>query len=287
MNTRRRPIVADRFYPGRRGECLRAVDAYLDKPAIRRAIGGVVPHAGWIFSGDTAGTSIGSLAGQDADTIVVFGAVHVPDRNIATVYPRGVWETPLGEIEIDGELVQAVGQSPLITTDAAPHQFEHSIEVEVPLIQRAFPHARLLPIMVRPTDHAAAVGRDVAAAADSLGRRVLYLASTDLTHYGPRYGFEPHGHGLEGIRWAKEVNDRRFIDRVASLDESGVVPEAEIHRNACGAGAVAATIAAAQASGCGEYRELAHTTSAESPVLADSPIEDSVGYEAGVFVAGG
>ncbi|HMQ17113.1 MAG TPA: AmmeMemoRadiSam system protein B, partial [Phycisphaerae bacterium] len=109
-----------------------------------------------------------------------------------------------------------------------------------------------------------------------------FLASTDLTHYGPMFGFEPAGRGEPGLRWAKHVNDRRFLERVAQMDEQGVVPEALSSFNACGSGAVAAMLSALADSGHAEYRELQHTTSAEQAPL-DSDSLNAVGYVSAVF----
>src|SRR5438093_796938 len=78
------------------------------------------------------------------------------------------------------------------------------------------PSARLLPIMVPVTQDAPQVGRVVAEQAQHLSRRAMFFGSSDLTHYGPRYGFAPHGLGAEGLRWAREENDRRLLDLLAS-----------------------------------------------------------------------
>lgn len=173
-----------------------------------------------------------------------------------------------------------------VASDPSVHANEHSIEVELPIILAAFGAVRILPIMVRPGDWAPEIGRVVAKAAADLGRRVTVLASTDLTHYGPAFGFEPAGHGRVGVQWAKTVNDRRFIRRTAELDADAVVPEAAVHHNACGAGAVAAAIAAAVALGAERYVELEHCTSAEREREPGYEPENSVGYESGVFVGG-
>ena len=119
--------------------------------------------------------------------------------------------------------------------------------------------------------------------AQRLGRHVGYLGSTDLTHYGPRYQFTPHGVGPEGLRWAKDVNDRRMLDVMIELREEDAVREAAEHRNACGAGAVAATIAACKAGGANRALVLAHTTSNEVLRARYGDMEDAVGYAGVVF----
>lgn len=286
----RQPAVAGHFYPGSRRQCEAELEACLEscpvdpQPRLTGSlIGGVVPHAGWIYSGAVAAQAIGTLArNADAETYVVFGAVHRRSAPHASVFARGAWSTPLGDIPIDEPLAQAViGASANIVEDPAIHGGEWSIEVEVPFIQRLAPGVRLLPIMIPPLEDAHLIGRLVAEQANALGRKAVYLASTDLTHYGPMYAFTPHGEGIEGIRWAKEVNDRRMLDLIEAGRADQAVGEAMAHRNACGSGAVAATLAACQTGGAGRARLLRHTTSYE--VMPDRQAANAVGYAGMVF----
>lgn len=292
----RMPAVAGRFYPADAARCRAAVtemmrDAAADCPAAdavgpaakTTALGGIVPHAGWICSGAVAARVLAELRARiDPDVVVVFGAVHVAARPVAAVDPAGVWSTPMGEVPIDEALALRVlamaGQ--FLIGDAEAHRFEHSIEVELPFVMAAWPQARLLPIMTPPTPAAVDVGRITADACAALGRRAVFLGSTDLTHYGPSYDFTPRGVGEAGICWARDVNDRRMIDLIIDGRAADAVGEARSHRNACGAGAIAATLAAVEWFGAGERRLLRHTTSYDvlrRPPYSDRS-DDSVGY---------
>ncbi len=284
MSPTRQPAVAGRFYPAGEAECLQMLDELVRPVDFEgHPIGAVVPHAGWVYSGAAAALSVGAVAPAQPETVVIFGAVHAMDANHASAFPTGTWQTPLGLLPVDEELAARVMRHPHVADNPAGHTYEHSIEVQLPLIQHILGDVKILPISVRPGELAAEIGRVVATEVRESNRRVVFLASTDLTHYGPAFGFEPHGHGLEGIRWAKEVNDRRFIDLIAALDADGVVPEAASNHNACGAGAVAAGIAAALELGAQGYAELEHTTSADKELEAGGRVTNSVGYEAGVF----
>lgn len=294
MSALRSAAVAGQFYPHTADDCRAQIEACLaeaeaigrpDLPSGFRAVAGLAPHAGWVCSGAVAGQVIRVLAaGQAVQTFVVFGAVHRRMAIPAAVFAEGAWETPLGSIAIDEELAaDAVRSSPLLRVEPEVHEPEHSIEVEVPFIQYLAPRARLLPVMVSPVAEGPEIGRAVARAATALGRRVVYLGSTDLTHYGPRYAFVPGGVGPEGLRWAKEENDRRMLDLVTSLQAEEVVHEALTRRNACGPGAVAATLAAARASGADTVRVLRHTNSNEVLCTRYGQMEDAVGY-AGVVM---
>lgn len=291
----RMPAVAGQFYPASPDDCRAQAAACLGArpmdgepvalPSEVHLVGGIVPHAGWICSGAVAGEVVSRLAArQETDTFVIFGAAHRRIGPQAAVYARGGWDTPLGTAAVDEELAAA------ITTAGAPlqanadaHEDEHSIEVQVPLIQGASPGTRILPIVVPPMPGSPEVGRAVARAAERLGRRVVFLGSTDLTHYGPWYHFTPHGAGEEGVRWAKEVNDRRMLDLMVRMEAERIVPEAAASRNACGAGAVAATVAAAREAGATAGYLLRHTNSNETLRGRQRDTDNAVGYAGVVF----
>ena len=287
----RTPAVAGQFYPAAPEVCRREVRQLTGQQGpvpslegLTRLLGGIVPHAGWICSGAVAGEVLRLLAsGEPPQTFVLFGAMHRARGQVACVFTDGAWSTPLGEIAVDEELASALPDSPLLALDDESHELEHSIEVQVPFIQELAPAARLLPILVPPSPKAPHIGELVADAAARLGRRAVYVGSTDLTHYGPRYGFTPHGAGADAIRWAHDVNDRQLIDRLLALDAEGVVPEAMLHHNACGSGAAAAALAAARRAGANAARLLRSTSSYEVLRGRFGDMDDSVGY-AGVIL---
>ncbi len=292
----REPAVAGTFYPRERDRCRAELDACLNRstqsPAvgegvIERPLGGVVPHAGWICSGAVAGRVIREIAERcKPAVVVVFGAIHVTHGPRATVFPSGAWETPLGLAYIEGRVVERMcGQTNLLEPDAHAHEREHSIEVEVPFIQQLLPDSLIVPIMVPATERAAALGTAVGRACENFGVDAIFLASTDLTHYGPGYGFTPKGVGEAGLKWAKEVNDRRMIDLILAMRENDAVSEAGSNLNACGSGAVAATLAACNAMGARRATLLEHTTSHEvlSSLGHRDEARDAVGYAGILF----
>jgi hypothetical protein len=164
----------------------------------------------------------------------------------------------------------------------AAHAQEHSIEVQLPFIQHLFPDARILPVAVPPLDTAPEVGRQVAQVARTLGRRAVAVGSSDLTHYGPRYGMAPAGTGQAALDWT-HANDRALLDLAVQLRAEEIVPEARVHHNACGAGAIAAAIAFAVELGATQGTLLHYTTSHE--VMPTGRPSDMVGYGAVAFTA--
>ncbi len=287
----RKSIVAGRFYPASRRECAAQLDecipAQLDSPAPDAELyGAVVPHAGWVCSGGITGQTLKALADRtDPETVILIGAVHsVPGRR-AALYDRGAWETPLGEIAVDETLADLIVEGEgEIDRDREMHHAEHSLEVQVPFIQRLFPNAKLLPIMVPPSDVSGRIGGSIGRKIAAADVRVIIVGTSDLTHYGPSYGMTSQGAGQEGLDWAKNVNDRSMIDRILAMDAEGIVSEAAQHRNACGSGAIAATIAACQALGARQAVLLEHRTSQETlKDMLPGPPTDAVGYAGIVF----
>ncbi|MBN2560435.1 MAG: AmmeMemoRadiSam system protein B [Phycisphaerae bacterium] len=293
----REPAVAGMFYARDGDECRaelrRCLQRAEEKAAgrdagadLRNIVGGIVPHAGWICSGAVAAGVFNEIARrQEPGVVVIFGAVHVRHGPRASVFPSGAWETPLGLADVDGRLAERLlGQTGLLDADPHAHEREHSIEVLVPFVQHLLPASRIVPIMVPANDNAATLGTAIGRTCKAYGVEAIFVGSTDLTHYGPSYGFAPKGVGAAGLAWAKDVNDRRMVDLILSLRADDAVGEASASQNACGAGAIAATIAACKACGATRATLLEHTTSYEVlSELVKEPMYDAVGYAGIVF----
>lgn len=283
MNVRR--AVAAQFYSG---DCGKQIEAFLKgyelpaEPAV--PMSGVVPHAGWVYSGSVAAKVIAAFRAAKPETFVIFGAVHRWGVAAGAVYDSGVWSTPLGPVEIDEDLAAnllgACGDS--LVSDTTAHAYEHSIEVQVPMIKYLYPGARIVPIAMPPTTKAAAAGAAVGEAIAKSGRRVAVLGSSDLTHYGRNYDFAPWGFGA-AAREAMAKSDRRLIDLALAFKADAIVAEAQQSQSACGPGAIAAAVAAGKAMGADRAALVEYTTSHD--VMGD-PAESfqmAVGY-AGILI---
>jgi AmmeMemoRadiSam system protein B len=253
-------------------------------------IGGVVPHAGWICSGAIAGRTIGTIAASSADrpvdVVVVFGAVHsARPIAVAALDPHARWDVPGGASDLPEELERRLIETSadLFRVDERFHAREHAVEVELPLIQVAWPHAAILPVEVPLTDDAAAVGVATATQLTKAGLSAVFLASSDLTHYGPNYRFMPAGVGEAALEWARD-NDRRLLRLVTDVAVERVVPEVRGRLNACGGGAIAAMLAACREMGATGGEVLRHANSFETLAgVAEIGPENAVGYAAVVI----
>ncbi|MCE5341015.1 MAG: AmmeMemoRadiSam system protein B [Planctomycetaceae bacterium] len=291
--TARKPIVADQFYPGSEEECRAELEYYTENRPITgklpdKIVAGIVPHAGWVFSGDLAGMVFKAIqkVNQTVDTFVIFGATHSHISSTAAVYDKGSWLTPMGKIKIDEEFAaEILKNSKTAKSNPDAHNYEHSIEVQIPFIQYLFPNAKIIPIMTSPAEYAIALGTEIGEFIKNAGgKKIVCIGSTDLTHYGPKYGFNPKGNGAKGIDWAKNVNDRNFIDLAIEMNAEKLLNESMENQNACGPGATAATINAAKALGKTKGILLAHTHSNEVMERKyHQTSEESVGYAAIIF----
>jgi len=291
----REPVVAGRFYPGDGESCLDAIRKMRVPPEFPdvpdRPVGGVVPHAGWLFSGETAFTVFSALASRRRPgTVVLFGASHRPISGNA-LFAEGVWRSPLGEVPVDERLADDIlsraGAGDLLTSDPKAHEAEHSLEVQLPFLQHLFSEVRIVPILV-PGDGGGdpvALGRVAGEVIRDRQADAVCLGSSDLTHYGPSYGFAPQGTGEAAVRWVRDDNDRRMLRLMETLDAEQVVPEARQHLNACGAGAIAATIAAARALGAAAGHVVRYTTSFDvmREKMGRADYSAGVGYPGVVF----
>ena len=285
--------LAGRWYPADPAALSAAVDGYLPAdlpPDLGPVLGGIVPHAGWIYSGAVAARTFAAVGEPAPRCFVLIGASHRVPVPTPALSPDDAWSTPLGPVPVDREIAdQLLAElGDLLEVRSGPHVGgENSLEVQVPILAHLFPNSAIVPIAVPSAPIAVRLGRRVGDLLRLRRDRVVVIGSTDLTHYGTgRFGFAPGGTGFEGHRWSKEVNDRSFLDRILAFDARGALSDAAKKQNACGAGAAAAATEAALAMGATAARLLEHTTSFEArpeEALENPEPDQFVGYASVVF----
>ncbi len=270
-------VLPPGWYPGSAEETRRKIEGWLaeEPPAGGRAAAGVAPHAGWAFSGRIALRVLLNFC-QPVDTVVVVGGHLPPSAGILAALEEG-YETPLGELEADLELLEKISQAlpAPFREDRSP---DNTVEVQLPLLKYLFPDSRALALRAAPSPAAEELGRSIHQAADSLGRSVAVLGSTDLTHYGSNYGFSPAGRGEGAVKWVKEVNDRKFIESLLDMDGPAALRHAGEDQSACSAGGAVAALAFARASGVERGKLVEYLTSYDL-----YPDESFVGYAGIVY----
>ena len=183
----RLPAVAGRFYPSEPKELARQIADYAPAPSAARIVarGCVVPHAGYMYSGHVAG-AVFSLLDIPARCILL-GPRHYPRGEAMAILSQGSWRTPLGDAAIDAELAAELMQAcPGLREDTVAHEREHSLEVQIPFLQRLAPaDFRFVPVVLAADRYGvlAELGHAVAKVVAAQSERVLVIASTDMNHY--------------------------------------------------------------------------------------------------------
>jgi AmmeMemoRadiSam system protein B len=277
---KKQTAFAGTWYPAAADECNAAIQQFLRDgtgPAKGRFLAGVVPHAGWVYSGSIACRTIASLVPSDTsrpvETIVLFGA-HMHRQSEPFIMTHGAVETPLGEIEVDKEMVDVLCEN-ISIRQRPPRKFvdENTLELQYPFIRYFFPEARIVVCGVAPSFFAPIIGAMAVDAADALNRQIRVVGSTDMTHYGPNFGFAPAGSGRNAVEWVKTKNDAAAIEAMKTMDGKAIIAQGLDHHNMCCPGAVAATAAAAGKMGAVKARILDYATSFDK-----NPSDSFVGY---------
>jgi AmmeMemoRadiSam system protein B len=292
---KKQAVFAGTWYPGTARECERAIRQFLTEGQGKLSgefVGGIVPHAGWHFSGSIAARVIASLQPSGAfcsgqamdppetvDTILLFGA-NMHRQSEPFIMTHGQIETPFGEITVDGELTEKIAASVGIRR-TSPDKFpaENTLELQYPFIRYFFPTAKIVVAGVAPSPFAAIVAQMAVAEANQLGRGIRIIGSTDMTHYGPDFGFTPAGVGKKAVEWVTTQNDPAALNAMVQMDVDKILAQASDQKNMCCAGAVAAAIAACKKKGAVKGIVLDYATSFER-----SRSDSFVGY-AGLLYA--
>ncbi len=260
----RPPAVANQFYPGDATTLRRAIDQFMQNalpPKEESPIAIVVPHAGYIYSGQIAADAFRQAAGTPYDTIVILGTNHsVPGFRKIALSPATAFKTPLGSAPVDQEVIQRLlKESPDCIADAQPHAREHSIEVQVPFLQTVFPKARIVPAVVGAPDLALCTRFGKILITALKDRKALIVASSDLSHYP----------SMEGARRADPETlkamlrlDPGMFQEALEQGMKGGIPN--LVTEACGEAPIMVALAMAKAMGAAHGRVISYANSGDT-----------------------
>ena len=238
MSTRK-AVFAGSWYPDTSLECEKEIKNFLKNAESgtflkERCIGGIVPHAGWYFSGSIACRVIHALAEDiPPDVIVIFG-MHLHTASPCYIMADGSWETPFGEIKIEKQIAsELVNRFDFKVETARDYTQDNTIELQLPFIKYFFDKVPIIPLGVPPVAGSIEIGKAVAQIAKDKGVTIKVIGSTDLTHYGSNYGFSPKGKGKKAVDWVRNENDRVFIDAMVEMNLEKILKTAFENSNAC------------------------------------------------------
>lgn len=250
--TIRHPAVAGQFYPRNPQRLAADIESYSSADAGPvPAIGCIVPHAGYMYSGHVAGAVYSHLAVPSR--CIILCPNHTGLGTPLSIMSEGQWETPLGRVTIDSELAQLLKERfPLLREDQDAHRAEHAAEVQLPFLQAQRPQFSFVPIALG-TSHFEALeglGQALADVVSPQAERVLLIASSDMNHY-------------ENDKITR-VKDHKAIERILALDPRGlfdVVMKEDI--SMCGFGPAVAMLTAAKALGAASAKLIRYATSGD------------------------
>jgi MEMO1 family protein len=265
----RPPAVAGRFYPSDPQVLRRRIQEYSSGATEKtHALGCVVPHAGYDYSGRVAGAVYAAI-GIPAQSILL-GPRHFPQGQPMAILSEGSFETPLGHAQIDSVLAAELARAcPLLREDEVAHGREHSLEVQLPFLQTLAANFRFVPVVLATDRYGAMeeLGGAVAQVVKAQREPVLVIASSDMNHYES-----------EAITRAK---DERAIARILALDPRGLYDTVRSEGiTMCGYAATVAMLVAVRELGAKGATLVRHATSGE--VTGD--LDEVVGY-AGIVIS--
>jgi AmmeMemoRadiSam system protein B/AmmeMemoRadiSam system protein A len=267
----RKPVFAGQFYTADPAALAAEIDGYLagaKPPALPagRIIGIVAPHAGYVYSGRTAAAAYALLRGRPIDTVVIIGPSHRFAFEGVSVWPDGGFETPLGVARVDAALARAIAKASGFRFRPEAFAEEHSVEVQVPFVQRALPGAAIVPIVMGAQTRATIRKLAAALAQTCLDLNVAVVASTDMSHFLP----EDQARATDAATAA--LIEARKVDTIIRKVEAG-------ENIMCGGGGVAALLLLAEKAGRPQVKVLARADSA----AFGGPV---VGYLAAAVLSG-
>ena len=249
----REPIVSGQFYPSRIVDLDSFFKSVLKKDSEKKQVKAlIVPHAGYIYSGKVAAYAY-SYA-QIPDTVILLGPNHTGRGTPISVYPKGKWKTPYGEIAIDETLASSIiDRTPFAQPDINAHMFEHSIEVHLPFIQYLKGNSfKIVPICLADEDkmHLSSLASAICDSIKDAKKEAIFIASTDFSHYEPAE--------------IAEKKDKECIEAIEKLDENlllRIVYEKNV--SMCGYLPVYTVIAASKLLGAKKGKLLKYATSGD------------------------
>ncbi|MFC1851243.1 AmmeMemoRadiSam system protein B [candidate division CSSED10-310 bacterium] len=250
---KRKAAVANQFYEGDPRRLEKQLDTFFE-PGLeqKKVIAVVSPHAGYIYSGKVAGAVFSRI--NPASTYVILGPNHRGFGSSVGIMSAGSWEMPWGEVSINHDLATNIGEnSPLVSEDEFAHQFEHSLEVQVPFINRISPQATIVPISLSIRDYnpCEEIGHALATAISDYGEVTTIVASTDMSHY------EPHE--------VAKRKDQPAIDAIVALEPKKLFDYVKKHRvSMCGVIPTVITLLAAKELGAVNAELILYMTSGET-----------------------
>ncbi|MBU1998712.1 MAG: AmmeMemoRadiSam system protein B [Candidatus Omnitrophota bacterium] len=266
----RKATQAGAFYPAQASDIKKMIAQFLGPELPKEeAIGCLMPHAGYIYSGKIAVRTASRV--RIKDKVILIGPNHTGYGREFSLMSEGIWQTPLGEVNIDSGLSREIlGGCPLLKEDETAHLYEHSLEVELPILQYFRNDFEIVPLIIGSNNKESLkqIGIDIAGVIsnNNLKDKVLIIASSDMTHY------EAHDKA--------EYKDKQAISAILDLDEDRLAEKvSDLEISMCGYAPAMIMLTAAKLLGALKAELIGYQTSAD----VSGDFKSVVGY-AGIII---
>ncbi|MBS3818293.1 AmmeMemoRadiSam system protein B [bacterium] len=268
----RNPVVAGKWYPADSQDLSKLIDNLLEKAEAKapsdnlRAL--VVPHAAYVYSGRVAAEAYKVIQGQEYDSVVIIGPSHRYGFEGVSIYPKGAYRTPLGDVPVDEQLASRLSQVSGFEYTPRAHEKEHSVEVQVPFIQKTLPQAKIVPVVMgfQTPQYIRTLSQALSEAIS--GGNVLVVVSTDMSHHLPQK--KAHSKDSKTISLIESFKTRTLMKKITRRENI-----------MCGGGAVVSALLYAQNKGKARVKTLKYADSSQF----GGPQDRVVGYLAAAVYA--
>jgi AmmeMemoRadiSam system protein B len=273
MNFVREPAVSGMFYPDNPTKLRKDISTYLRDAVVHdleeEVVGMISPHAGYMYSGKVAAYGFKMIAKKHYDTVILIGPSHKVYFEGVALWDRGSFETPLGRIDIDEDIVQEIMNiDGIIKPNIDTHKGEHSLEVQLPFLQSVLEVFKIVPLVmgIQTSSACSKLVESMSQVLQTSKKKFLIVGSTDLSHYYP-------------YAEAKKLDDV-IVRHLDTFNIPGMIEDIETGKTeACGAGPIIATMMLSEKLGADHGKVLKYANSGD--VSGDK--SGVVGYVSAVF----
>jgi len=275
-NELRKRVLPVGWYPGTKEEVIKQFSKWDSKkePKNNKIKAIIVPHAGWYYSGEISFQAFSYLDAK-IDTLVVAGG-HLGEKDPPLIAKNKYFDATIGNIENDIELISYLSEKFDFYEDIYP---DNTIEIQLPIVKYFLPECKIIWIRIPPDYNVVSkIAEAIRNYATENNKKIAVAGSTDLTHYGSNYGFQPQGRGEKGLQWVKNVNDKEFIEYISDFKVAEAIAHSKHNFSSCSSGAAALAAQYAVLNNSKEGSLVTYRTSYDI-----SPADSFVGYASIIY----
>lgn len=249
------------WYPNSKDACKNEIEKLIDQKIFidhKIPISAVVPHAGWYFCGHLSVNCIRVLKEKNGtiENVFIFGG-HLSEVNLAVVESFEYAQTPFGNLKNSQDVINFLKNEDKV--QFVDFLYDNTIEILLPIVYYFFgPDVSISTIYLPPHMK---IKELIEKIFKNFGKHSVFIGSTDLTHYGPNYGFIHHDKELEPVEWVKKVNDKKYIDLLIEMKDKESLEYALKNKSACSSGAALGAMLIAKHAGVTSGNLMGYSTS--------------------------